>query len=715
MTSPPPPPPLDISATQAAMDELGSTIGKLGTALQKMMADTTSLNLGDKLESQIQSALAKFSSLPEELSRTSGDLQTSLQGLSQRVSEQSGRLADQFRRLNAASMSSSAEAEIAREAARAEIFSILDIIKGLGEEFKPLSDKLKEMIKFVDEAKKANQELAKSMNKTIGDMIANKLAQMSGDKDVDSFANVLKTLGSKITAVFSEIGKIAQAGIQKSTELGLSAVEGVGLEFSNRAKQFGSVFTSGFDPAKMVSPEKIQAMQSAAMSTFVNMSEGMQLSSAGMAKFQVDLQKGFNSEFQVTEQSLRALATVGATSVEGFEEFRIASGRAGLSGNQFASIVSKNSLSFLLYGNSIAKAAADFDRLGISLASVQRGQESFVTNLDGGIDTIAQLNQLGATLDFGTLAQLTEFGTPDQVAAYIRSAIPTGMLDSASVRSLVGQLIPGIDAETLLKMAKTGQSLDELEARVSETANGTNSATNATAAITKGFSILTGTFTGLISSSVTASIALYRLAASAAANSGGLFGPTGLFAKMGALGSIATGAAGLGIGIGGIMTGRSLVGQGNTTSGTIIGALGGGIGAAMLALALAPFTGGTSLLALGIAGGLGAAAGGLAAYSAKPANDFADTGYGDRVLLTPKTKTAYAFNNADDIIAGTNLFPKGALQFGGSDNSELVNRVDKLISALSDAKTTVNIDGTMRTVPRMQMVGVNMTRQGEAV
>jgi hypothetical protein len=78
-------------------------------------------------------------------------------------------------------------------------------------------------------------------------------------------------------------------------------------------------------------------------------------------------------------------------------------------------------------------------------------------------------------------------------------------------------------------------------------------------------------------------------------------------------------------------------------------------------------------------------------------------GYGSRVLVTPKG--AFALNNADDIIAGTNLFPKGTLQ-AGSDNSDLVRKVDKLIDALSNASTTINVGGMSQTVPRLQLVGV---------
>jgi len=100
---------------------------------------------------------------------------------------------------------------------------------------------------------------------------------------------------------------------------------------------------------------------------------------------------------------------------------------------------------------------------------------------------------------------------------------------------------------------------------------------------------------------------------------------------------------------------------------------------------------------------LGAGAGLVVAGTAIPTNDMFSAGYGSRMLVTPNG--AFALNNADDIIAGTNLFPKGALQMG-SDSSELVRKVDNLITALSNASTTINVGGSTQTVPRMQLVGV---------
>ncbi len=47
----------------------------------------------------------------------------------------------------------------------------------------------------------------------------------------------------------------------------------------------------------------------------------------------------------------------------------------------------------------------------------------------------------------------------------------------------------------------------------------------------------------------------------------------------------------------------------------------------------------------------------------------------------------------------------GTLQ-AGSDTSAITKKVDDLIKTLESATTTINIDGTQKTVPRMSLVGV---------
>jgi phage tail tape-measure protein len=139
---------------------------------------------------------------------------------------------------------------------------------------------------------------------------------------------------------------------------------------------------------------------------------------------------------------------------------------------------------------------------------------------------------------------------------------------------------------------------------------------------------------------------------------------------------------------------------GTAAGGTTTGSLTGSVIGSILGGIAGSFIPGGTLIGASIGGSLGGYFGGLATT---PANDMYSAGYGSRTLVTPKG--AFALNNADDIIAGTNLFPKGSLR-AGSDNSDLVRKVDNLITALSNATTTINVGGNMQTVPRLQLVGV---------
>jgi len=122
---------------------------------------------------------------------------------------------------------------------------------------------------------------------------------------------------------------------------------------------------------------------------------------------------------------------------------------AGVSTAAFTNLVNKNSLSFMLYGPSFARAAVSAEKLGISLTSVQKAQESLVTNLDGTIDTVAQINQLGGQIDFGTLTTLAETQGPEATLRYLQSTLPPNLFQSASTRALISKL--GIPLEDLLK------------------------------------------------------------------------------------------------------------------------------------------------------------------------------------------------------------------------------------------------------------------------
>jgi hypothetical protein len=537
-------------------------------------------------------------------------------------------------------------------------------------------------------------------------------------KALDKFADKAKDLGK-------ELVRMGRAGTEFAQKIGTSAVKGVELDLKNRTallSQIGKVELN-----RMVNMQQIQAAEQSLTDTFISTRAGFELSAEGAAKFAQNLKGGFGSEFELTGDSLKALTVIGATTEEQMNAFRQATGRASLSSAQLSTIVNKNSMSFLLFGNKFAKAAADAERAGISLAAIQGAQESLVSSLDNVIDTVSQLNQLGAQVDFGTLVQKLEQEGPDAVLQYLSSTVPGDLFQSTSFRALFNQL--GINSEQILRQQQVGSAAENIESQMTKAATSSTATAKAMTAVARGADIVEGSFGMLAKAAYGAATSLLALSVTGlpkgwASQLLGLRGGATAFGGMGMLGATGSVLGGAALGIGGAMAGNKLAEQGNVKTGTALGALGGGLG---LALALAPFTGGLSLAALGV----GALAGGAYAYSGKKDDMYSD--YGNRTLLT--TSGAYALNNRDTVIAGTNLFKaddlmsfgEGALSVlspgvglakamgagmnkSGGGNDDLRADIKALINAIQSANTTITVDGSSQSMNRFKMVGVNVVR-----
>ena len=270
----------------------------------------------------------------------------------------------------------------------------------------------------------------------------------------------LKKLNAQVSDTadsFINVGKqffsIVEAGAKLAGTLGQTVTQGIRQEFVNRATITSQMLTTDRD--RIISGEQLVSAQQALTDTFVSVGEGMEISAAGAAEFAQSLKGGFKSDFKLTGDSMRALITAGVATEAGFENLRKSSGRASLSNEQLSNLVNKNSLSFMLYGPKFAKAAVEAEKLGINLAQVQSAQESMVTNLDGTLDTLNQVNQLGAQIDFGTLMRLNEFEGPEATLKYLQSTIPPSLFQSASTRALLKGF--GISTEDLMKRQGSAQ------------------------------------------------------------------------------------------------------------------------------------------------------------------------------------------------------------------------------------------------------------------
>jgi uncharacterized protein YfiM (DUF2279 family) len=436
------------------------------------------------------------------------------------------------------------------------------------------------------------------------------------------------TLGT-VNAVYGlakTFASIAESGRQFAEKTGATATRGAQFQLDLNKIVLQDARKFGAD--QQVIAEQIQGAATSFADAFVGAAAGMQISARGSAEFARSLNVGFKSEFTLTAQSMKALITVGAATTKEFDAFRKASGRAGLSSGQFANLVNKNSLSFMLYGPSFARAAVSAERLGINLASVQRAQESMVTNLDGTIDTIAQLNQLGANIDFGSLVTMAETQGPEATLKYLQSTIPPSLFQSASTRALISKL--GIPLEDLLKQqgSKQESAANRIEQAFSEVAAPAGAMATSLANLNKDIKaietnklmeIMNGAIAvvkslyGLVIALMAFGAAVIKATISLLNMPGGVGG--GLKDMLTKLGGVALVAGGLYTGYKGAQWGSDAVARGETGKGVGIGAGMGALGGAAIGVGGAMLTGaaiGSAVPILGTA--IGALIGGGAAY-----------------------------------------------------------------------------------------------------
>lgn len=327
----------------------------------------------------------------------------------------------------------------------------------------------------------------------------------------------LKKLNTQINDTadsFINVGKqffdIAAAGARLAGTLGQTVTQGIRQEFANRMAVVSQIINTDAD--RIVSSEQLTSAQQSLTDTFISVGEGMEISTEGAKAFAQSLKGGFKSDFKLTGDSMRALITAGVATEAGFENLRKSSGRASLSNEQLSTLVNKNSLSFMLYGPKFAKAAVEAERLGINLAQVQSAQESMVTNLDGTLDTLNQVNQLGAQIDFGTLMQLNETQGPEATLKYLQSTIPPSLFQSASTRALLRGF--GISTEDLMKRQGSAQeqAAKTMEDAMTKIAPVANAAATFLSELYPKVQAVTSTIGGLISSIGTATAAFIKLA-----------------------------------------------------------------------------------------------------------------------------------------------------------------------------------------------------------
>lgn len=406
-------------------------------------------------------------------------------------------------------------------------------------------------------------------------------------KKVTDFAKKIGMAGIDISEELTSNGRRIAASI------GTTLTEGIRLEYNARVAFASQLTKYGVNLAATV--QQIQAVQKSAADAFMNIPEGFQVSAEATAEFATGVKKAFGGEFEVTAESLRSFGLLGLTSAEQLERFRQSTGRAGLSTSQYDKAILRNLPSLLIFGNRMAKSAVDLAQLGISLESYRSVQQGVVGNLEGTLDTVNQLNQLGANIDFGTFTAISELGNPEETFRYLQSVIPRGLLQTSTSFRVLTEQLAGVKVDDLLRGGME-PAVKSLEAQFLEVAGPEGALAKFTAALNTATEALKARTGGVVTP--------------------GLLGGTGAAA-------------------GGFIASQ-IMKQVASGAGKI--AMGAAIGAGTL-------TGAIALPLIGM--------GANALINWIMADDAISSGYGNRTLLTPKG--SIAFNNDDTIIAGTNL------------------------------------------------------------
>jgi len=585
-------------------------------------------------------------------------------------------------------------------------------------------------------AQKKVQSQLSEMEKSLKDFsVKQKLMTSMFGQQAGVYSAAFDGVVVRLKAVGKALGdglKIITDGITAARASGLSAQAGAAAAIGSQLESIRSIFT--FDPNTMFSPEEISKSVGDVNAALNGFSNGLAPSVESLTQFRTSL-SGVGIIGQPTAETFQALAFVGATTTQEFNSLRAATGRQTISTSTLAGAINKNLTSVNVFGNSILKRALDFDRLGITLDSLTKGQESYVTSLDQQIDAVAQLGQLGTAIDFEKLTMLQEFGEPGQAQEYISSLINAEDLRSSSYRALLGQ-ISGIDVQEILKIKGAG-NFEKLENQVATNAKAQEDANNKLATLAQILKTLTeNSFVKFSVSLLTSAASLVAFTVTALAQirllktlgnvppgtpgaptaggptttGGGAKPTTGAMVKGGA----GTGAAvGVGAGIATasstIMAGGSwkkalLMGVAPILGGVLGGVLGGAISAIPILVPFAP-------VIIPLFSSLGSTL--ATAVATKFADDMISMpGYGDRTLVTPSGNIA--LNNNDTVMAGTNLFNKGTLQAGSSnDSAPLLAKIDRLVSTIENASTTISVGGETQKVPRFQLVGVRSRNEVE--
>ena len=520
--------------------------------------------------------------------------------------------------------------------------------------------------------------------------------------------------------IFGEILMRAGEALMKLRDTIYRTQEKLGVTFdtsiSALAGAYTNVITSYFSKGPQLKVEDTISAINAYQKEFGT------ILTRGAAQDIAQSSKSFGTSVEIFVRAQRAFLGAGglANQAKLQSQFITQFRNAGLTANQALTFAANNAnlvaIAGVKYADSLARAAANAQRIGVSLNKTEQFADNLVGNFEGALENFAELNAMGFNIDFNKLAQVAGTGTPEEVQKELSAQFGGNqqLLNELQRNRFLKVSLErdlGLDIGEITRLAKGEEALPAEKTQEEKIQDGINQG------IIKGLGPLLTGIGGLVSVVNPQTLALIANTAALVANTA-MMGSSGMFGKLlgGTAGRVGLGAAGLTVGVGSAMAGRELVEQGNTKTGMGLGLLGGAAGGLLLASALAPFTGGASLALLygGLAaagglGGLGYAASGM--KSAEGDDVISSPGYGSRVLVTPNE--TISLNNKDTVMAGTKLLSAGALTSPMTaqqqapavtntvnvDMSKLEAKLDRLASAFAGIK--IEMDGN--TVGRVSL------------
>jgi hypothetical protein len=366
---------------------------------------------------------------------------------------------------------------------------------------------------------------------------------------------------------------------------------------------------------------------------------------------------------------------------------------AGLTANQALTFAANNAnlvaIAGVKYADSLARAAANATKIGVSLEKTEGFADTLVGDFEGGLERISELRAMGVEVDFNELARIAGTGTPEEVFNELSRQLGgnNALLDQVQRNRFLKVAIErdlGLSIADVRRLAAGPGALPGEETKPEENQGGFLAGlTKIIGPFAKVGGILATAMGLQTMATIGNTMALMKNTGASMAQALGL--------KTGGGGLTGLGTAAKGLGIAG-----GIAGVGMGTYGAYQSMKAGDKGGALANVLMSTLSGvGTGAMIGG--GPIGALVGGLIGLgsgiiSMAAASDIAMGPGRGRVLLGPEG--AFSLNPKDSILAGTDLFKQANDMAYVNPASPTVERLasPQTMTAQQSTTTNVNVD-----------------------